>query len=131
MKTISAQTVGGAIVPAAPIPADALAVQFDGTRYVVSEPGDPLPPVPAASLVPGEVTMRQAQLAMLAFTFADGSILLDKVNTLIAQQSRASQVTWNASSTVQRGNPLIAALQPALGLTDAQIDQLFITAAGL
>lgn len=88
-------------------------------------------PAPAAPPPPAEVTMRQAQLAMLAFTYQDGTNLLDKVNTLIAQQPRASQITWNASSVVQRGNALIAGLQPALGLTDAQIDQLFITAAGL
>lgn len=128
MKYIQAQTINGAIQPAAPIPADALAVQFDGTRYVVYEAGDTLPPAPAVSLVPSEVTMRQAQLAMLSVTEPDGSTLLDKVNALIAQQPRAAQVTWNASSSVQRGNPLVAQIGAALGLSSADLDQLFITA---
>lgn len=71
------------------------------------------------------VTMRQAQLALLA----DG--LLDKVDAAVAQAPRAVQVTWATAGTVERTNPLIASLQPSLGLTDEQVDALFAQAAAL
>lgn len=74
---------------------------------------------------PAVVTMRQAQLALLA------AGLLDKINESIAKAPRAVQITWSTASTVERTNPLIASLQPALGLTDAQIDALFAQAANL
>lgn len=131
MLTIAAISQDGAIRPAQAIPEGAVRVICDGVKYTVYQAGDTLPVPAPVSTVPGEVTMRQAQLAMLAFTFQDGSILLDKVNAAIAQQPRAAQVTWNASSTVMRANPLIAALQPVLGLTSAQVDQLFTAAATL
>jgi hypothetical protein len=87
-----------------------------------------VPPVVVAG-VPQSVTMRQAQLALL------GAGLLDTVNAAIAAMAgdagRAAQITWATSSAVERGNPLIAALAGALGLTDAAIDALFIQAATL
>lgn len=128
MKTIPAQLIDGVLVPSEPLPSDALSVSCDGAIYTIYEDGDTLPPPRPVSLVPGEVTMRQAQLAMLSVIEPDGSTLLDKVNALIAQQPRAAQVTWNASSSVQRGNPLVAQIGAALGLSSADLDQLFITA---
>ncbi len=75
--------------------------------------------------VPKEVTMRQAELALLA------AGLLDDVEDFIATLTREAQITWKRSSVVQRSNPLIAVVANANGMTTAQIDQLFITAAGL
>lgn len=82
-----------------------------------------------AIIVPRTVTMRQARLALL------GAGLLDTVNNTIAgmagAQGQAAQIEWQYSSEVQRHKALVQSLGPALGLTDAQLDQLFITAATL
>lgn len=79
--------------------------------------------------VPKQVTMRQAQLALL------GAGLLDLVEDAIAaipgDAGRAAQITWTKSSAVQRTNPLINQLAAGLGLTGQQIDALFIQAATL
>jgi len=84
---------------------------------------------PAINGVPQEVTMRQAQLALL------GAGLLDTVDTAIAaipgDAGRAARITWEKSSAVRRDNPLIAQLQGALGLTSEQIDALFVAAAAI
>ncbi len=83
-------------------------------------------PVP---LVPQSVTMRQARLALLQ------NGLLDTVNSTIAgmtgTQGQAAQIEWQYSSEVMRHKTLVQSLGPALGLTEAQLDQLFITAATL
>ena len=65
------------------------------------------------------VTMRQARLALL------GAGLLDTVNAGMAGMSQAAQIEWEFASEVQRSNPLIGAMGAALGMTDAQLDDLF------
>jgi hypothetical protein len=80
--------------------------------------------------VPNQVTMRQARLALL------GAGLLDGVDAAIAAiedetQRRAAQITWDFAQEVRRDFPLVLALAGAFGLTDAQIDELFIAAAQL
>ena len=80
--------------------------------------------------IPQEVTMRQARLALF------GAGLLDSVDAAIEgianpTQRRAAQIEWNHSQTVQRSRGLVVELGAALGLTEAQIDALFITAAAL
>ena len=69
------------------------------------------------------VTMRQARLALLAVD------LLDDVEAAVAAAGRAAQIEWEYATDVQRNHPLIAAVQAAKGLTDADVDQLFISAA--
>lgn len=80
--------------------------------------------------VPQRVTMRQARLALL------GAGLLDDVEAAIdaipdATQRAAARITWDHSQEVQRTNGLVVQLAPALGLTEAQIDALFVEAATL
>ena len=75
--------------------------------------------------VPQSVTMRQARLALAA------AGLLAPVNTAVAAGGEALQIEWEFAATVDRTWPTLAALQAALGLSDAQIDALFTTAAGL
>jgi hypothetical protein len=77
--------------------------------------------------VPQRVTMRQAQLALLA------AGKLDAVDAAIAAipdvtQRMSAQITWEKSSAVERSNPLIAMLAGPLGLDDATLDALFIAA---
>lgn len=94
---------------------------FDGTVFV--------PPEPAPPPVPTRVTMRQGRLALLAVGLLDtveGAIngIADPV------ERRATQIDWEYAAEIRRDSPLIASLGPALGLTGAQIDELFVAAAG-
>ena len=80
--------------------------------------------------VPAEITRRQARLALL---FAGK---LDAVDAAIASiadpMARAvAQIEWNEALTIDRASPLITELAPALGLSEADIDNLFIQGAGL
>jgi hypothetical protein len=74
--------------------------------------------------------MRQARLALL------GAGLLDDVDAAIAAipdpvQRKAAQIEWEYAAVVERNSLLIQQLAPALGMSAEQMDQLFITAAGL
>lgn len=88
------------------------------------------PPAPPPAPLPEAVTMRQARLALLRLG------LLDDVEAVLGsipdeQQRRAALLTWEYSGAVERDNTLIAMLAPAIGLTPAQIDDLFRMAAAL
>jgi len=91
---------------------------YDGSVFAA-----PAPRVPAA------VTMRQARLALL------GANLLSSVDTAIdalpEPTKSAARIEWEYSNELQRGNALVAALTPALGLTSEQVDALFIAASTL
>lgn len=75
--------------------------------------------------VPQSVTMRQARLALLA------AGLLDPVNIAVLAAGSAAQVEWEYASEVQRSAGLVPAMAAALGMSDAQIDALFVAAAAL
>lgn len=83
------------------------------------------PPAPVTS-----VTMRQAHLVLLTYG------LLDAVDAAIAAipddfERAAAQIEWNRGSVVERTSPLVTNLMPALGLSPAQIDELFQIASTL
>lgn len=86
-------------------------------------------PATAPVPVPASVTMRQARLALL------GAGVLPSVSAAIAAMpgmaGEAARIEWEYARDVQRDSPLIAGLVPVLGMSEAQIDQLFISAAAL
>ena len=79
---------------------------------------------PVVIYIPTSITMRQARLYLLSLE------LLDDVELLVSQ-NKAQQIEWEYASEVQRTNQLIPALQEALGLTNAQVDNMFIEASKL
>jgi hypothetical protein len=85
--------------------------------------------VPVVDPVPSAVTMRQARLAML------GAGLLNQVNTTIDSMAGvagdAARIEWEYANEVHRDSPLVVTLSTALGLTAAQLDDLFRQAATL
>ncbi|MFA7278643.1 MAG: hypothetical protein WC100_00945 [Sterolibacterium sp.] len=96
------------------------------------EPMIDIDPVRAAQIsnpVPESVTMRQARLALL------GAGLLDTVNSAIASMPGAAgesaRLEWEFSSEVQRNKTFVVSMASALGLSNAQLDALFIQAAAL
>ena len=86
----------------------------------------PDPPDPAeAPPVPTEVSAAQGRLALLQ---ADA---LDALESWIAAQDRASQIEYFSRGTWRRDWPLVATGATTLGLTEAQVDDLFRLAATL
>lgn len=98
-----------------PVPGDGSSVSVESV-----EP----PPV-----VPTEVTMRQARLA-LRRAGKYGQIQA-ALNQLPEPAKTDAQIEWEYSSTLQRSHPLVATIGDALGLTAQQLDELFITASTL
>lgn len=86
------------------------------------------PPAPATP-VPQSVTMRQARLALLSMgllSAVDGAI-----DGMAEPTKSAARVEWEYSGEVQRSKGLVLSLGSELGLNDAQLDALFVTAATL
>lgn len=78
---------------------------------------------------PETITMRQARLALL------GAGKLTTVDAAIAAmpgiEGEAARIEWEYAQEVRRDSPLIAALGPAIGLTESEIDGLFAAGASL
>lgn len=96
--------------------------RFVGTGWDVVDP--PAPPEPT---IPTSVTKRQAKLVLL------GAGLLDAVEAYIAAiegtEGRAAQIEWAEATEFRRDHPLIVSLGPVFGLSEADIDSLFVQAA--
>jgi hypothetical protein len=77
--------------------------------------------------VPEEVTMRQARLALLQ------AGLLDQVESALTQmtgvEGQAAKIEWEYSQSVRRDKPFVLSIGGLLGLTSAQLDDLFVAAA--
>lgn len=85
------------------------------------------PPPVQPIFVPESVSMRQARLALLS------TGLLDTVNSIVAgltgDSGKAAKIEWEYSSVVMRNKGLVRSVQQVLGLTDQQLDDLFIAAS--
>lgn len=86
-----------------------------------------LPPLPI--VVPDEVTMRQAQRALLAAGLLDA--VEAAINALPEPPRRAALIDWTKSSALRRDSQFVAVLAPSLGLDSAALDALFIAASKL
>lgn len=79
--------------------------------------------------VPQSISMRQARLALL------GAGLLATVETSIDNLEEpdrsAARIEWEYATEMRRDHHLIAALAAEMQLSESQIDDLFIAAAGL
>lgn len=85
--------------------------------------------------VPRVVSMRQGRLAMLSTPFGEGT-LLDVIESMLASipdpvQQRAAKIDWEYAQEIQRDFTLVQQLTAQLGLTERQIDDLFVLAATL
>ena len=83
----------------------------------------------ARNRVPMSVTMRQARLALLAAGLLAG---VDAALAALPEPDKsAAVIEWEYALEVRRDSPLMAAVSAALGLTDEQVDALFVTAGSL
>lgn len=85
--------------------------------------------IESLSAVPRSVTMRQARLALL------GAGKLAAVESAIAALSEpaktAALIEWEYSNEVHRHNGFVSQLAPLLGMSEAELDALFIAAKAL
>ncbi len=94
---------------------------WDGSQFT-----KPAPVV----VIPEKVTRRQAKQALaLAGLLANVQPAIDAIAD--PTQRALMQIEWDDSQEFYRNRASLIQLATALGLTSAQIDQLFITAAGL
>jgi ribosomal protein S16 len=83
--------------------------------------------IPSPVVVPESVTMAQARKALLS-----AGITAAMVSKAIAElEDDAAAIDWEYSTVVRRSAALVEVLGDALGLTDSEINSLFIQAAGL
>ena len=97
---------------------------WDGVN--LTAPDEP----PSAAATPQSVTPRQARLALLQ------AGLLDDIEAAIeaiadVDTRRVAQIEWQTAQQIERDWPLLVQVAAAAGLTPEQIDELFVTAAGL
>jgi hypothetical protein len=113
-------------------------LRCDNTDYPFTVIGDytisdddslaPIPPVPPVP-VPEVVTMRQARLALLQ---AGKLSLIDAaIDAQDEPLKSAARIEWEYATEVRRDWPLVQILGPAIGTTEADLDDLFILAATL
>lgn len=112
------------------VPIDGMHTELIGQHCDLTGEVAVFTPVPVVPAVPVSVSMRQAKHALLA---AD---LLDAADQAIAEipdatARRAAQIDWTSATDVRRDWPLVASIALALGLTDQQIDALFVSASQL
>lgn len=95
-----------------------------GVGWVVVD-GTPVPPdePPRPAPVPAEVTNFQARAALRA------AGLLATVQAAIGSASEEAQDAWEYANVFTRHGTLVNAIGGGLGLTDAQLDDLFRAAA--
>lgn len=72
---------------------------------------------------PKAVTPLQARKALRA------AGMLDAVNSWMAQQPEEVQEVWEYALTIERDNPTLADAATAMGLTEDQMDALFVAAS--
>ena len=82
---------------------------------------------PPSPVIPQSVTAFQAKAALLQ---AD---LLDDVEAMMTDPAtpRIVKLAWSEALTFERQSPTVVAMGSALGLDDAALDALFVTASGI
>jgi hypothetical protein len=90
-----------------------------------------LPP-PPPPVVPREVTNFQARALLMNMPgSAAGRSLFQDVDDTLRALGGVEWQAWEYTTILPRSSQLIATLGAQLGLTDAQLDQMFIAAASI
>ena len=88
---------------------------------------DPIPKSPpdTADPVPVEITRFQARAALHL------AGLLDDAEAAIAQAHPLSRIAWEHANVYRRDSPTVISIGQQLGLSEADMDELFKTAASI
>ncbi len=77
--------------------------------------------------VPESVTMRQCRIALLDAGLLDA--VQSSIATMPGTEGERARIDWEYALEVRRDWPLISYMAGDLGLTDEQVDALFVTAS--
>ena len=87
---------------------------------------------PGSSIVPPvSVSMAQAGIAMSRAGITEAMVDAAIEAMPAGQTKTETRIWWNRSNVVERNHPAVAALAPALGLSEEQVDDLFALARTL
>lgn len=77
--------------------------------------------------VPASVTMRQGRLALLQYGLLD---MVDNALNAIEDDfaRKKAKIEWEYAQTIERDSAWVSNLAASLGLTEDQVDQLFLLA---
>jgi hypothetical protein len=96
----------------------------------VAEGNTPAPPTIGTVSKPTSVTMRQARLALLqAGYYSSVQTAINAIEDPV--QKQASQIEWEYAATVDRNSSFTQGMATALGLSEQDMDNLFMLAASL
>lgn len=112
-----------------PVDGDEMRYTHQNGTIEIKQYWAPVAPEPYVPPVPRVLTMRQARLVL--FTAGLINAVQTAIDSLPSPDKEKAQIEWDYSNEVQRHNGFVAALGPALGLSEAQIDALFVTGAAL
>lgn len=106
-----------------------IAGQSQGKMIAIGSNGRPVlkDPPPQPVTVPQSVTRFQARAAL----HLAGHLQQIEVLMSAPEMDMLARLAWQDAQEFRRTSPTVAAMAQALGLTDAQVDQLFITARGI
>ena len=79
-----------------------------------------------AAALPKTVTMRQARLALL-----QSSLLVTVTDAINASTDEALKIEWEYATEVKRDWPSLISLSTGLGMTDTDLDNIFLLASTL
>lgn len=109
------------------VKADAQTAQANGWVEAVGEYAT----IPTPVVVPQSVTMAQARKALLSAGITAAMVEAAIAGIADAAARGMAEIDWEFSTTVSRSSSLVAMLGAELGLTDSDIDTLFIEAGNL
>lgn len=91
----------------------------------LSDPAPPPATLPPARRVPQTVARFQAKVALLQAGH------LDNIEAYMSRPdtNRVTQMAWQDAQEFQRQSPTVLALAKLLGMTDTQLDDLFVVAS--
>lgn len=90
----------------------------------VAQGNTPNPYVPPAPTIPQVVTAYQAKMAL-----ASANLYSTVENTVNTSTDLSLKIAWNNASTFDRQSPFIISIGQQLGISNTEIDQLFISAS--
>lgn len=97
-----------------------------GDTYVDGQFTRPAPPPPE---IPQTVTMRQCRIALLDAGLLDA--VKSSIATMPGTDGERARIDWEYAQEVRRDWPLIGYMAGDLGLTDEQVDGLFMAASAI